>query len=639
MKRKIRALICILICLTMTASGMGTAAAAEVGASGYSTDGIPLNSTSITLESGKTYTISNVEELYNFAEIVNKGPGKTGTGATVVLKNDIAVNEGVFGTDNKFGSYWEYNPLYNGESITKTTVVRKWTPIGTGQIKCFEETFDGDGHTISGLYSDAGNGSSIGFFGYLGIATVKNLNVSNSYFRGQHCGAICGDLAGGTLENCNTAAYVISSYCGGGIVGQVTHGSDASWMPVSSRIVNCTSESKVLGGCPAGSSAVPVLKNLGGISGSAYDCTISGCFNSGNIKGDTWVGLLIGYKSDTCTLTNGGNSGSAQDKNGQENLVGCDADEFGSTKVKVRIRATMLFDHGSMDDKSCTAYLDEEATRAGGTDFSYVIGTAMEYISVESTGSVVMRIAPGQDCAITSVTGSNCKVEKTGNDTYIMSSFTGDAELTVKVHGDVHKHVLEVINRSRGYVDENGLNRYRIGATAGNYIADVMVNGQSVGAVKDLYVNEGDQIQVYFAKEGETWQETQERDKAGRTEGTVPMTEEQKAKTIAGVQNTTIKAQTVKMYNGAIRVTWKKSAGNKVDCFQVFRSTKKTSGYGKTPVYTTKTGKATYYTNSKALKKGTRYYYKVRGVRVIDGTTYYTKWSNICYRTATKTFR
>lgn len=98
-------------------------------------------------------------------------------------------------------------------------------------------------------------------------------------------------------------------------------------------------------------------------------------------------------------------------------------------------------------------------------------------------------------------------------------------------------------------------------------------------------------------------------------------------------------AQTVKMYNGAIRVTWKKSAGYKADCFQIFRSTKKPTGYGKTPIYTTKTGKATYYTNSKALKKGIRYYYKVRGMRVIDGKTYYTKWSNICYRTATKTFR
>ena len=70
--------------------------------------------------------------------------------------------------------------------------------------------------------------------------------------------------------------------------------------------------------------------------------------------------------------------------------------------------------------------------------------------------------------------------------------------------------------------------------------------------------------------------------------------------------------------------------------YEVFRSTKKNSGYGTKPFYTTSTGNKTYYKNTKSLKAGTRYYFKVRGVRVIDGKKYYTQWSNKTYKTAKK---
>ena len=101
---------------------------------------------------------------------------------------------------------------------------------------------------------------------------------------------------------------------------------------------------------------------------------------------------------------------------------------------------------------------------------------------------------------------------------------------------------------------------------------------------------------------------------------------------INGVEATTLKATSSKTAKG-IKITWTKSKGYKVDYYVIYRSTKKNSGYGTKPFYTTKSATKCYYINTKDLKKGTKYYYKVRGVRVIDGQKYYTEYSTKAIRT------
>ena len=85
----------------------------------------------------------------------------------------------------------------------------------------------------------------------------------------------------------------------------------------------------------------------------------------------------------------------------------------------------------------------------------------------------------------------------------------------------------------------------------------------------------------------------------------------------------------------AIRIRVYDKNGLSADFFdgiEIYRSTKKNTGYGKKPIFVTKSGKSSYYNT--AVKKGTKYYYRVRGFVIIDGQKYYTDYSLKAIRTA-----
>ena len=157
-----------------------------------------------------------------------------------------------------------------------------------------------------------------------------------------------------------------------------------------------------------------------------------------------------------------------------------------------------------------------------------------------------------------------------------------------------------------------------IAAKDGYEITDVLLNGVSKGAVTELTgLRTGDKVEVKTAK---------------KAEPTDPAADKN-AKLIKGVENTTIVLKSKLTKNGNVLLTWTKSKGYKVDKFEVYRSVKKNSGYGTKAFFTTKDGSWSKYLNTKELKVGKTYYYKVRGVRVIDGQKYYTQCSNKAWRT------
>lgn len=149
---------------------------------------------------------------------------------------------------------------------------------------------------------------------------------------------------------------------------------------------------------------------------------------------------------------------------------------------------------------------------------------------------------------------------------------------------------------------------YKITPSEGYSIKDVLVDGKSVGAVQEY---------------------TFENVKSSHT--VKAMFEVIPEKDLSFLKEIKLQARSKLTKNKNVYVRWKAIKGSLegLEGYEVFRSTKKSSGYGKKPYFETK---KTHYTNNKALKKGTRYYYKVRGFVTVDGIRHYTGWSLKAWR-------
>lgn len=146
------------------------------------------------------YKISTGAELAYLAEKVNGGESYSGN--YFKLTSDIRLNADDVPTA--------------GDSLNS------WTSIGNAMRKKFQGTFDGDGHTISGLYINNAVQNQ-GLFGYVGRGgVVQNLVVAGRVTAtGQnYVGGIVARLNGGTVQNCGFYGAVTAgtSYTGG-VVG------------------------------------------------------------------------------------------------------------------------------------------------------------------------------------------------------------------------------------------------------------------------------------------------------------------------------------------------------------------------------------------------------------------------------------
>ena len=154
----------------------------------------------------KQIDIYTADELVAFAY---ESASTTFSGATVTLKTDIVLNKGD-------AAYWMYQaPAFAWPGITN-----------------FSGTFNGDGHTISGIYMSTTGAIGIGFFNQLNKAatTINNVGFVNSLFTsttGSYAPAIVGraNTFSLTFNGCysNTITYTSSTLAAGGFVALTTN--------------------------------------------------------------------------------------------------------------------------------------------------------------------------------------------------------------------------------------------------------------------------------------------------------------------------------------------------------------------------------------------------------------------------------
>ena len=259
--------LALLLVLTMVFSLMPAALAADT----VDVAALPEYAADADISTGAAYKISTEESLRAFAAAVKADDGN-GTyahaGVTLYLAGDIA--------------------------LTGT-----WTPVGSTATYVgdfFAGTFDGCGHTISGL-NVQGSKVNQGLFAAINKATIRNLNVSGTVSCGtkNYVGGIVGKVQAGTIENCSFSGSVTGGYTGG-IAGGLNSNNVTISGCVNAADVTGTTAGGILGYWKT-TAAIQNCYNTGSVTGSAKAGGIVGQLNKGTIENCYSIGDIGGKAS------------------------------------------------------------------------------------------------------------------------------------------------------------------------------------------------------------------------------------------------------------------------------------------------------------------------------------------------------
>lgn len=197
-----------------------------------------------------------------------------------------------------------------------------WTPIGIDYNHQYTGTFNGGGHTITGL-TVTGSDKYVGLFGHIGSGgTVKDVTLEEVKIESNNDMSAVGGVAGrsyGTLENCSVSGSVSGSGIAGGVVGYQSGGfltgcsssATVNAGGVAGGVAGLTDSGATLTACYAtGDVPLESINSggnfVGGVVGSNTSCTLKACYAWGSVTGSgsgtIYVGGVTGT-NDEGTLT------------------------------------------------------------------------------------------------------------------------------------------------------------------------------------------------------------------------------------------------------------------------------------------------------------------------------------------------
>ncbi len=334
-----------------------------------------------------------------------------------------------------------------------------WNPIGT-----FTGTFDGAGHTISGLYiagdsSADGNDRGLGLFSCLGSGgTITNLTVDGK-IDPEDCHGSFGGIVGendGTVSNCisdvdikNTTGYAKGTI--GGVVGSANSGSTVENCRYTGTI-NVTHSGSSMG--------------MGGVVGQALRCTIRNCENAGTVQTNIWRGGIVGRNNGGAQVLNCRNSGIVESNNpaagaGSGGVVG---DNYGVIKNS--------YNTGTVIGGDCTGGVTaKNAAESGGA--KCIIENCYNAGAVSGSGDVGGVVGHNNS----SVNGNTATVKSSYNTGTVINDGSGDVGGVIGV--------IESGSVSDCY------NTGAVTAIGGGYAGGVAgfngYNGYSIGTVESCY--------------------------------------------------------------------------------------------------------------------------------------------------------